>query len=103
MCDEEVTEPEVSKLIISGIMLCGTAVNLLSRRIRTREIVPRQGKMVLIMRGFPLNKGATSRRRVSREMLSGYCSSCLRKEQRCWRTLHPLMTIVLSLDDDPLQ
>jgi len=40
MCDEEITEPKVSKPIISEIMIIGLAVHLLSRRIRMRKVVP---------------------------------------------------------------
>jgi len=51
MCDEEIAEPNVSELIFGRVMSIGAAVDLLSRGIRMREIVPSRGELVLVVRG----------------------------------------------------
>ena len=51
MCDEEIAEPDVGKLILIRIVDIGTTVNVVSRRIRTSKIVPSGRETVLIVRG----------------------------------------------------
>ena len=80
MGQEEIAEPEVSELIVVGIVDIRMTINVVSRRVWTSKVVPSGGVTVLIVRGGPLNKRATNRGSASgSRTLSWHCGDSSRE------------------------
>src|SRR5258705_9582016 len=83
MGQEEVAEPEVSKLIFVWIMCVGATINVAVGWVRTGQVVPSGGEAMLVMRGGPLNERATNRGSASRRRtLSWHCGGSSRERMK---------------------